>query len=149
MGIEDEIKQKKFKSEYQKAIVNIFYTNGWLYNRSAQRLKPYGISNEQFNVLRILRGQYPNAASIKLLIDRMLDKNSNASRIVEKLRTKGFVDRKECSADRRQVDVIITQKGLDTLAEIDRLNFESPDQNSNLTEKEAKQLSDLLDKLRG
>ncbi len=149
MGIEDEIKQKKFRSDFQKAIINIFYTSGWLYNKHAQALKPFGISNEQFNVLRILRGQYPNAASVKLLIDRMLDKNSNASRIVEKLRIKGLVERKECSMDRRQVDVIISQKGLDLLEEIDKLNFETTVHGLNITEKEAKQLSDLLDKLRG
>ena len=149
MGIEQDIKQKKFKNDFQKAVVNIFYTSGWLYNKHSKVLKPYGISIEQFNVLRILRGQYPDAASVKLLIERMLDKNSNASRIVEKLRIKELVDRKECSSDRRQVDVIISEKGLELLEELDKMNFESTIHGLKINEKEAKQLSDLLDKLRG
>ena len=149
MGIDQDIKQKKFKSEFQKAVINIFYTSGWLYNKHSQNLKPYGISNEQFNVLRILRGQYPNAASVKLLIDRMLDKNSNASRIVEKLRLKGLVERKECSADRRQVDVVISDKGLKLLEELDKLDDNFSIISDTFTEKDAKTLSDLLDKLRG
>ena len=149
MKIEDEIKQtKKFKSEHQKLLVNIMFTSSWLYRMHGQFLKSYGISPEQFNVLRILRGQHPKCANNQLITERMIDKSSNCSRIVEKLKQKGFVDRKENKDDRRHVDITITQKGLTLLEKIDVENNIENFQKS-LTAKEAEQLNDLLDKLRG
>src|SRR4030067_3175061 len=124
MKLEEEIKQKKFRNEYHKLAVNIFYTHGWLINHHASFLKKRGITAAQYNILRILRGQYPNPATVKLLKERMLDKMSDASRLVEKLRSKGLVDRKINDKSRRNVDVLITQKGLDLLAEIDKKNSE-------------------------
>lgn len=149
MGIEEEIKQsKKFQSEYHKLAVNILYTGSWIYNVNLQRLKPFGISPEQFNVLRILRGQYPKPATVKMLIERMIDKNSNASRIVEKLRAKELLIRKENDGDRRQVDIVISDKGLELLEKIDIIEKDLT-KGFNLSEKEAQQLNELLDRLRG
>jgi len=148
MKIEEEIKQKKFKSDYHKAVVNIIYTSNFLNLQHTKLLKPRGISPEQYNILRILRGQYPQPASIKLLIERMLNKSSNASRLVEKLRLKGFVDRKEVETNRRAVDVKITEKGLKLLEALDL--DENPDKTSlSFNPEELTELNRLLDKLRG
>lgn len=149
MEIGKEIKQTKFKNEYQKMLINLFFTNGWLSAKHSVSLKPYGISTQQFNILRILRGQHPKPATVNLLIDRMLDKNSNASRLVEKLRIKKFVDRAVCPDDRRAVNVIITQKGLELLEELDKLDGSFLKELKNISEKEAAIINQLLDKLRG
>jgi DNA-binding MarR family transcriptional regulator len=149
MEIGKEIKQSKFKNEYHKLLINILFTSGWLSSMHASNLKPYGISTQQYNLLRILRGQHPKPASVNLLIDRMLDKNSNASRLVEKLRLKKLVERTVCPEDRRAVNVIITQKGLELLAELDKMEGAFMKEMKNLSEKEAEQVNLLLDKLRG
>lgn len=149
MKIGNEIKQNKFKSEYQKMLINILFTSGWLTSKHASQLKPYGISSQQYNILRILRGQHPKPATVNLLIDRMLDKNSNASRLVEKLRLKKLVERAICADDRRAVNVAITKKGLDLLTELDEHeeNFINKELKK-LSESDAEQINLLLDKLR-
>jgi len=149
MEIGKEIKQSKFRNEHQKMLINILFTSGWLGSMHSCNLKPYGISSQQYNILRILRGQHPKPATINLLIDRMLDKNSNASRLVEKLRLKKLVDRATCEDDRRAVNVIITEKGLDLLTELEKMENTMFRELKNLTEKEAEQVNTLLDKLRG
>ncbi|MFT4847286.1 MAG: DNA-binding MarR family transcriptional regulator [Sediminicola sp.] len=149
MKIEEAIKQKRFKSEFEKLVVNIIYTSRWLEYEEGKLFRKYYVTLPQYNLLRILRGQYPEAASVNLLIERMLDKSSNASRIVETLRKKGLVDRKECKADRRKVDVIINEKGLEVLeAASNEMNILHKDHKKALTTKEAEQLNNLLDKLR-
>lgn len=148
MEIGREIKQEKFKNEHQKMLINILFTSGWLSSKHACTLKPYGISVQQYNILRILRGQYPTPVTINLLIDRMLDKNSNASRLVEKLRLKKLVDRAICEKDRRAVNVVITQKGLSLLTELDKQEDSFLKDLKSLSSKEAELLSSLLDKLR-
>lgn len=149
MEIGKEIKQSKFNSEYQKMLINILFTSGWLSAKHNSIIKPFGISSQQFNLLRILRGQHPKPATVNLLIDRMLDKNSNASRLVEKLRVKKLVERAICPEDRRAVNVVITQKGLALLEELDKLDGGMIKELKNLTEKEAATINQLLDKLRG
>lgn len=149
MKLEDEIRQKKFANNRQKAIVNIIYTNNWVVYRQAGLLKYFNITLQQYNILRILRGQHPAPVTIKLIKERMLDKMSDASRIVEKLRVKGLIDRSICTGDRRNVDVVINKKGLDLLAEIDKRNIEMDNLMSNLTDDELVLLNNLLDKLRG
>ena len=120
-SIEEEIKQqKKFSNEYEKAAVNIMFTSGWLYNINAARFKEFGITPEQYNVLRILRGSHPKPLMLGDVTCRMLDKSSNATRLVEKLRLKGFVKRELCPTNRRQVDIIITEKGLSLLTKLDK-----------------------------
>jgi|SRR6185369_8094401 len=149
MRLEDEIVQKKFRNETHKLGVNLVYTFNWLDAFSQKHFKQYGITGQQFNVLRILRGQHPNPATIKLLKERMLDKMSDASRIVEKLRVKGLVERHICASDRRNCDVFISAKGLKLLAEIDEQEKVMDEFFSKLSATEKKQLNDLLDKLRG
>lgn len=148
MKLEEEIKQSKFRNEYHKLAVNVIYTYGWLSNLQTELFTDYHITSNQYNILRILRGQYPNPATINLLKERMLDKMSDASRLVERLRVKGLVKRDLSSHDRRRVDVIITEKGLKLLSEMDKLNEKSDAIFKNLSLSEAKKLNDLLDKLR-
>ena len=149
MKLEKEIVQKSFKSEYHKAIVNIVYTYNWITEKQINQLKPYDISIQQFNILRILRGQHPKPATVKLIKERMLDKMSDVSRLVEKLRIKDLVDRNICSEDRRNVDVFITEKGLELLAKLDPKEKEMEEFMSNLDKEEIEQLNFYLDKLRG
>lgn len=149
MRLEEEIKQKHFSSQYHKALVNIIYTNNWIASQQTDILKPHGITMQQYNVLRILRGQHPNPATIKLIKERMLDKMSDASRIVEKLRAKGLVERNICPKDRRNVDVMITPKGLELLKKIDAMEHLLEGRLSTLDHEEVQNLNHLLDKLRG
>ncbi|HBH24180.1 MAG TPA: MarR family transcriptional regulator [Cytophagales bacterium] len=148
MKLEEEIRQKTFKDPFIKAVININFTSVWLNARQNQVIKPYGISIQQFNILRILKGQYPNTAPLKLLTERMIDKMSNTSRLVEKLRTKNLVERHICPDNRRQVDIIITEKGLELVNEVsdvlDRLFAEI----NKLSDDEAEELNRLLDKIR-
>ena len=148
MRIEDEIKQPIFRDEYQKAYINLIYTAGWLQLRQAAAFKPFGLTLPQFNILRILRGQHPLPATVALLIDRMLDKTSNASRIVDRLEEKKLVTRTVCPANRRAVDIRITKTGLELLDQIEATGVLHSAQNAPLSEVEMRQLNDLLDKMR-
>lgn len=149
MKIEEAIQQKKFISEYQKALINLLYTSGQVLSNNTRVLRPFNISQQQFNILRILRGMHPEPATVKLLTERMLDKMSNASRLVEKLKQKGLVERLTCEHDRRRVDISITAKGLGLVKEASvEIENDMERMNDVLTEEEAQQLSDLLDKVR-
>jgi DNA-binding MarR family transcriptional regulator len=148
MKLEDAIKQTAFKSEEERLVINLVYTSGWLSSEQNRFFKRFHISSQQYNVLRILRGQYPNPASVGLIQERMLDKMSNASRLIEKLKQKKLIKRSECSKDRRQVDVLVTQEGLMLLEEIDKLSNEMNGICDTLNLKEKKTLNELLDKLR-
>lgn len=147
--IEDAIQQKEFKDQFNKAVVNLIYTHSYLVTAQSVLFKPHDLSPEQYNVLRILKGQNGVPTTVSSIQDRMLNKMSNASRLVEKLKMKGLVERNECPADRRQVDILITEKGLELLKTIQKQVEESNVQYINLTNDEAIQLNDLLDKLRG
>lgn len=149
MKLEEEIKQSRFRNEFHKLAVNILYTNSWLLNLQTELFDKFEITGSQFNILRILRGQHPHPATVNLLKERMIDKMSDASRLVERLRLKGLVERKLSPQDRRKVDVLITEKGLELLAEIDKLNDEYDRLFKNLSSKEVKTLNELLDKVRG
>ncbi len=150
MRLEEEINQKEFKSAHQKAHLNILFTAAWLNQNTSKGLKPFNISWQQFNILRILRGRHPEPATVKLLTERMIDKMSNASRLVEKLKQKGLVERRSCPNDRRRVDVLITEAGLKTVAEASEvLEKETNNFLGHLAEEEALLLSDFLDKIRG
>ena len=146
--IEEEIKQSSFKDEYQKALINLIYTHNYIQQLHTSLFKQHGLTNPQFNILRILRGQHPKPATVNLLIERMLDKSSNASRIVDKLEAKQLVIRKQCKNDRRAVDVIISDKGLGLLGQMDQemdkwyLDFRK------LTDDESHHLNELLNKIR-
>ncbi|MGN6394075.1 MAG: MarR family winged helix-turn-helix transcriptional regulator [Mucilaginibacter sp.] len=149
MRIDEEIQSSKFENNYQKAVINISYTYSWLNNQTRSLFEKQNITIQQFNILRILRGQYPNPATVNLLKERMVDKMSDASRIVDRLVQKGLVSRCTNTRDRRAVDIRISDEGLKVLAIMDE-EFKIKDLlQNNLTEEEAGLLSDLLDKLRG
>jgi len=148
MRIEDEIKQPHFRDEFQKAHINLIYTAGWLQLRQAAAFKPFGLTLPQFNILRILRGQHPLPATVALLIDRMLDKTSNASRIVDRLEEKQLVTRTVCPANRRAVDIRITKAGLALLDQIEVAGILQSIDKAPLDETEMRQLNALLDKIR-
>ncbi len=148
MKIDDAIKSK-FRNDRHKVAVNLLYTSSWLTNLHAEVLKPFSISMQQHNVLRILRGQNGNPCNLNLVRERMLDKMSDASRIVDRLNTAGLLSRTTNAQDRRVVDITITKKGLDLLAETDIRMNELDQVTSSLNEVEIEQLNALLDKLRG
>ena len=149
MRIEDEIKQEQFDSEYQKLAINLLYTNAHFHAIHAQSLKHFDITPEQYNVLRILKGSHPKPMGVKDIQSRMLNKMSNTSRLIDKLKQKAYVERVECEHDRRAVDITLTPLGLDQLEilnqEVEVLN----DHYKTLSMTEATQLNELLDKLRG
>jgi DNA-binding MarR family transcriptional regulator len=149
MGIDQDIRQSKFRSEYQKAAVNLLYTYGWITERTRELFASEDITPQQFNILRILRGSHPQPLSTLQIRERMLDKMSDTSRIVDRLITKGLVKKGTCKSDRRLVDVMITDKGKKMLERLDERQDELDSIMGNLTEKEAATLSELLDKIRG
>jgi DNA-binding MarR family transcriptional regulator len=149
MKLEDEIQQKTFKSPYQKLAINLLYSSNWLNNHYADFFKDIDLTTQQFNVLRILRGQYPKVCALKTIKERMLDRMSDASRIVDKLVLKGYVIRNQCPSDRRSVSLIISDKGLKLLKELDFIDDATRDIFKNLSSKEVNQLNELLDHMRG
>ena len=149
MEIEKEIFSNKFENNHQKAIVNLIYTYGWITNLLKQQLNKYKITLQQYNILRILRGQHPNPATINMLKERMLDKMSDASRIVDRLEQKELVNLFINTKDRRAVDILITKKGLDLLLKLDVEMSSKNFLDENINSTEAGILSDLLDKMRG
>jgi len=148
LKLEDEIQQKKFKNIQQKLMLNLIYTTNWLTAKQDSLFKDSNVTVQQYNVLRILRGQFPNPCNIKLIKERMLDRMSDASRIVDKLFTKQLLHRKECPNDRRSVDIIITEKGLELLKSLDYIDELSKESIKSLNDEEINTLNDLLDKLR-
>ncbi|MFB6455373.1 MarR family winged helix-turn-helix transcriptional regulator [Chitinophaga sp. Hz27] len=150
MKLEDELKQYKFKDDYQRALLNIIFTAGWVGVGLSQVLKQHDLSSQQFNVLRILRGSRPNPLNLLDIQERMMDRMSNATRLVEKLRQKGLLTRIQCEQNRRKVEIDITDKGLALLAELDPLIEDNQRKmTETITPEEARQLDRLLDKLRG
>ncbi|SHM06258.1 DNA-binding transcriptional regulator, MarR family [Chitinophaga jiangningensis] len=146
-NLEKLITQKSFLNEYHKGLVSLIFVGNWLTSRHQQFFKKYDITMQQFNILRILRGQHPQAASINVLKERMLDKMSDVSRLVERLRKADLVVRKSSELDRRSVDVRITDKGLELLSKIDDDLEELENTLKGLDESEAAQLNMLLDKV--
>ena len=130
-------------------MLNLIYTTNWLTAKQDSLFKDSDITVQQYNVLRILRGQYPNPCSIKLIKERMLDRMSDTSRIVDKLFTKKLLERNECPDDRRSVNVIISDKGLELLKSLDYIDDLSKQMLKSLSNDEIDTLNSLLDKLRG
>ena len=149
MKIEDEIQTKRFRNERHKATINIVFTSNWITNILEKRASIQQITLQQFNVLRILRGQYPQPATNSIVKERMLDKMPDVSRIIDRLVAKELVSRAKSDNDRRAVDVKITQKGLDALAELEESMMMMDVLQDNISEEECQQLNELLDKLRG
>ena len=149
MGIDQDILQSKFRNEHQKAGVNLLYTYGWVMERTKELFASEDITPQQFNILRILRGSLPEPLSTLQIRERMLDKMSDTSRIVDRLIAKGLVKKGVCKADRRLVDVMITDKGKKMLERLDKREEDLDNIIGNLSVKEATTLSELLDKIRG
>lgn len=147
MSIEDAIQQREFRSEHHKALLNILYTHNHLIGKINDLLKGYGVTRQQFNVLRIIRGQQPNPAGINLIKERMIDKMSDASRIVERLRLKGLVSRTASETDKRAAQIWLTSKGEELLQEMDSPVTDFGNELLVLSEDEAKVLNSLLDKI--
>jgi DNA-binding MarR family transcriptional regulator len=147
--IEDEIKQKSFSSPHHRMMVSIMFTGNWMQKELSAQLRPFGISLQQYNVLSILRGQHPAPSTLSMIQVRMLDRMSNATRLVDKLLEKGLADRGQCAENRRKVDIVITPAGLQLLRLTDVIVRDIPGRFSTLSEEEATTLGLLLDKLRG
>jgi len=148
MNIEKAIKQERFKDEFEKADINILFTSNWMHNQLHGLLKPHDISQQQFNILRILRGQKGKPAPLKLLTERMMDKMSNTSRLVDKMLKKGLLERSICPDNRRQVEISLTKKGLTACNEISTLIEKTRKNAQKISEKEAAELNRILDKIR-
>ena len=148
MGIEKEIHQEKFRSAKHKAMLNVLFTNGWFTEKMKNILAPEDITPQQYNILRILRGSFPQPLSTLQIRERMLDRMSDTSRIVDRLVAKQLVKKVVCIKDRRLVDVTITEKGQNLLKRLDTQVNNMDSILSNITEKEAQTISNLLDKLR-
>lgn len=148
MGIEKDIQQTRFTSDRQKAMANLLYTYGWVLERIKNFVAREDITPQQFNILRILRGSFPDPLSTLQIRSRMIDKMSDTSRIVDRLVLKGLVKKSTCPADKRLVDVIITEKGQELLQKLDAEAARMERIMEGLTETEAEMLNALLDKLR-
>ena len=147
MSIDKDINQSKFKSEHQKVLINIIYTSNWLNEKVKLILDREDITRQQFNILRILRGAGEPISTLQIR-QRMLDKMSDTSRIVDRLEIKGLVKKNTCENDKRMVDVYITAKGKKLLEKIDRSEDEMNAIAGALTEADAKTMNKLLDKMR-
>lgn len=148
MSIEKDINQSKFRNEYQKSIINVIFTYNWMTEKIKDHLEKEGLTMQQFNILRILRGSQTPVSTLQIR-ERMLDKMSDTSRIVDRLIIKGLAKKVACKADKRLVDITITDKGKKILQKIDKKEEEMDSIISNLSHAEAKSLNILLDKIRG
>lgn len=146
--LEEAIKQKNFASEHVKANLNVLYTANWLHNRISTFLRPYSLTHEQFNTLRILRGSHPASMCQKDVLSRMIARNSNVTLIIKKLRVKKLVTVAQSDKDKREYKINITKEGLSVLKEIDKLLEVQKDNINKLTFSEAFHLNALLDKIR-
>lgn len=149
MELQKETQTTRFESIHHQVIVNVLHSSNWCTEKLKQTILPFDVTTQQFNILRILRGQYPRTSTINLLKSRMLDKMCDASRIVDRLVQKGLVLKTPNAEDKRSVDILISDKGLALLKEMDKDVSLSVLISGNLTEEEAIQLNALLDKMRG
>ena len=148
MSLEQELKVSKFQSSRHKLTVNILYTNNWLEGHMQVIFRAHGVTNQQYNILRILRGMHPEPCTVQELKKRMLDKQPDASRLVDRLQAKNLVLRKSNAEDRRKMDVLITDEGLELLGRMDPEVEGFDNLFAGLTDKEVDQLNKLLDKAR-
>lgn len=148
MSLEKDIKQAKFRNEHHKGVINIIYTYSWMMERQKLFFDEENITPQQFNILRILRGASPQPISTLQIRERMLDKMSDTSRIVDRLVLKGLADKKTSASDKRLVDIIITDLGREVLERIDNRHDEIDGLLKELTAEEAITLNTLLDKIR-
>jgi DNA-binding MarR family transcriptional regulator len=147
MGLESDIQQSKFRNEYQKLAINLIYTYNWMSEKTKKFFESEDITPQQYNILRILRGSGKPLSTLQIR-QRMLDKMSDTSRIVDRLVKKEFVKKVICKSDRRLVDVSISDKGMELLNKLEQFNDEMDTVLSNISVEEATALNHLLDKIR-
>lgn len=149
MKIEEIIKSNVSLDNAKRVILNLMYTQNVVAEKFYETLKPFELSGEQYNVLRILRGQKGNPANMCVIQERMITKNSNTTRLIDKLLLKGLVTRNVCPENRRKMEIFITEKGLDLLKELDPIVVEHEQLfTQNLTSEEIQNLIQLLEKFR-
>lgn len=149
MKLEEEIRQNKFTNVSQKAVLNVMFTAGWLEGKIRDELKPYGLTSQQYNVLRILRGRYPKYANPSEIKSVMLDKNPDLTRLCDRLIANEWIVREIDKDNRRKMNISITENGLKLLKKLDPVMDKFQNKLKTLSNEEYQQLSDLLDKLRG
>jgi DNA-binding MarR family transcriptional regulator len=149
MTIDEEIKQSKFKSTHHKAVLNLLFTASWIQNKQREYFEPFGVTGQQYNILRILRGKHPEPISAAEIKSRMLDKHSDVSRLLDRLIGKKLVVKTKCPNDKRATNISITASGMALLEKLDQAINNIDNQMLKLSKEESKQLSDLLDKGRG
>jgi len=147
MGLEKDINQTNFRNEYQKVAINLIYTYNWMHERMKGIFEKHDITSQQFNILRILRGAGKPISTLQIR-QRMLDKMSDTSRIVDRLVVKELVQKNTCINDKRLVDVSITEAGKKILEKMDAYNAKMDAILNNLSAEEAKKLNVLFDKIR-
>lgn len=147
MSIEQDIQQSRFRNEYQKTVINLIYTYNWINEKMKEIFEKVDLTPQQFNILRILRGAGAPLSTLQIR-QRMLDKMSDTSRIVDRLLKKGLVKKVVCKSDRRLVDVTISEKGLSLLEQMDLFNDEMDNLINAISSEEATMLNSLLDKIR-
>ena len=149
MRLEEEIKQKSFRSPQQKLAINLIYTYNWMTSQMQASFKRYGLTLQQYNVLRILRGQHPKPSPLTLIRERLLDRQSDVSRLLDRLVKKGLISRENCQQDRRKMDILISKEGLEILGEMEIEVNQIESVFHELKDEEIIQLNVLLDKMRG
>ena len=148
MKIEDEIQQKSFKNPQQKLAINLLFTVNWLNLKISSYLKSHNLTHQQYNILRILRGQKPKACSLKFIKARMLDKMSDTSRVLDNLVKKKLAHREICPGDRRQINIQITEKWIQVLKQLDIIDDVIKDVFASVSDTNIEQLNNLLDQIR-
>ena len=148
MKLEEAIQTNKFKSEVHKASINLMYSAWWIKTILTKELKEYGLTHEQYNVLRILKGKHPESLCVKDIAGRMIEKNSNVPRIIDRLVIKKLVKRGTSSQDRRETNITLTGAGLSILESSTQKVNKTISGQLNLNEEEAEQLNRLVEKMR-
>ena len=148
MKLETAIQSTKFKNEVHKAGLNILYTAWWLKTITAKELKEYGLTHEQYNVLRILKGKYPDQMCVRDVASRMIEKNSNVPRIIDRLELKKLVKRSNSSIDKRETVITLTQAGISILESCNKKVNELMDGIISINNQEAASLNALLERVR-
>ena len=148
MKLEQAIKSTKFKSESQKAVLHILYTAWWLKTLMTKELKKFGLTHEQYNVLRILKGKYPEQMCVRDIASRMIEKSSNVPRIIDRLEIKKLVERNTSLLDKRETVITITKQGIEVLTESTLLIEKKSESSFVIEEKDAMVLNALLEKIR-
>ena len=149
MRLEEEIHQRKFRNERQKALINLLFSYGWVSRKLKSILQVHNISIPQYNVLRILKGAFPEPLTTSAIAERMLDKASDASRLVDRMHKKGWVEKQVCKTDKRLVDIKLSTEGKELIEKLELIDTDLDAIVGKLSLQEAKQLNTLLDKLRG